>query len=581
MWQYDDSNRESPVYYASRQISPAEKKYTTTEREALAVIYACKKFRHYLLGYRIVFHTDHDSLKYLVNKPDLSGRIARWILLLQEFNYEVVVKAGKANANADYLSRQRGIEVVEDIQAKFPDEFSDEPDRKNAQVLHISGEEESEFSEIISYLVDQTYPAELSREEKSVFQSKVAPYTIIQGVLFRIGADEQLKRFLEKRERKKVMRALHSGPSSGHFAATTTANRIWSVGYWWPYLVRDVKAYVGSCDQCQRTGAPTFRNHWPLTPIILISPFEKWGIDFVGPINPVSARRNRYIILATNYATKWVEARPTRKNDAATAATFLFEEIMMRFGHPLEIVSDRGTHFLNDVICDITTKYLINHRKTTPYNPKANGLIEHANGIIGKVLNKLVAAHKTDWDLKLPSAVHAYNTSEKRTTGRNPYFLVFGQVAVHGIELDIETHRIMAARTGNRIEDLNARLIAIEDLEKARNEALDQTIEVHTKRKDEFDSKLSDDHGITLGGLVLLYDNHHNQFLGKLHTRWMGPYKVTEVYPNGSLQLEDLQGVWLDTRSMALGSKLTNRNPQWRNPGKSSMFAGLSHLKKG
>ena len=72
-------------------MSLIEKKYTTTEREALAVIYACKKFQHYLLGYMIVFHTDHDSLKYLVNKPDLSCRIARWILLLQEFNYEVMV----------------------------------------------------------------------------------------------------------------------------------------------------------------------------------------------------------------------------------------------------------------------------------------------------------------------------------------------------------------------------------------------------------------------------------------------------------------------------------------------------------
>ena len=581
LWQYDDSNRESPVYYASRQMSLAEKKYTTTEREALAVIYACKKFQHYLLGYRIVFHTDHDSLKYLVNKPDLSGRIARWILLLQEFNYEVVVKAGKANANADYLSRQRGTEAVEDIQAKFPDEFSDEPNRKNAQVLHIIDEEESEFFEIISYLVDQTYPVGLSREEKSVFQSKVAPYTIIQGVLFRIGADEQLKHCLEKRERKQVMRALHSGPSGGHFAATTTANRIRSASYWWPYLVRDVKAYVGSCDQCQRTGAPAFRNHWPLTPIIPISPFEKWGIDFVGPINPVSARRNRYIILAIDYATKWVEARPTRKNDATTAATFLFEEIMMRFGHPLEIVSDRGTHFHNDVICDITTKYLINHRKTTPYNPKANGLTKRANGIIGKVLNKLVAAHKTDWDLKLPSAVHAYNTSEKRTTGRNPYFLVFGQVAVHGIELDVETHRIMAAGTGNRIEDLNARLIAIEDLEEARNEALDRTIEVQTKRKEEFDSKLPDDHGITPGGLVLLYDNRHKQFPGNSTPDGWDPIKLQKYTRTDLSNSRIFKGFGWTQGSMALGSKLTNRNPQRRNPGKSSMFARLSHLKKG
>ena len=287
LWQHDDSNKESPVYYASRQMSPAEKKYTTTEREALAVIYACKKFRHYLLGYRIVFHTDHDSLKYLVNKPDLSVRIARWILLLQEFNYEVIVKPGKANANADYLSRQRGTEALEDIQAEFPDEFKDEPNWKEYQVLHITGEEDSEYADIIAYLVDRIYPTGLSREEKNIFQHKVAPYTIIHGILFRLGADEQLKRCFEKKERKQVMKALDSEPLGGHFAANTTANRIRSAGYWWPYLVRDVKTYVGSCDQCQRTGAPAFRNHWPLTPVIPIAPFEKWRINFVGPIRLV------------------------------------------------------------------------------------------------------------------------------------------------------------------------------------------------------------------------------------------------------------------------------------------------------
>ena len=163
-----------------------------------------------------------------------------------------------------------------------------------------------------------------------------------------------------------------------------------------------MKNYVGSCDQCQRTGTPAFQNHWPLTSIVSLAPFEKWGIDFIGPINPVSAWKNRYIILATDYATKWVEARSTKRKDAVTTAAFLFEEIMMRFGHPLELVSDRGKHFLNDVIYNITTRYLIKHWKTTPYNPKANGLTERANGIVGKILYKMVFAHKTDWDLNFP-----------------------------------------------------------------------------------------------------------------------------------------------------------------------------------
>ena len=125
----------------------------------------------------------------------------------------------------------------------------------------------------------------------------------------------------------------------------------------------------------------------------------------------------------------------------------------MRFGYPLELVSDRGKHFLNDVVSDITSRYLIKHRKTTPYNPKANGLTERANEIVRNILNKMVSAHKIDWDLKLLCAIHAYNTSKKKTTSKSPFFLVFGQNVIHGIELEVESHRIIASRMGVRVED--------------------------------------------------------------------------------------------------------------------------------
>lgn len=98
----------------------------------------------------------------------------------------------------------------------------------------------------------------------------------------------------------------------------------------------------------------------------------------------------------------------------------------MRFGHPVELVSDRGAHFLNEIIEDITTKYAICHRKTTPHNPEANGQTEWSNRTIEKMLNKMLFAHKTDRDQKLASAVHAYNTVEKTTTGKTPYYMVFG-----------------------------------------------------------------------------------------------------------------------------------------------------------
>ena len=115
----------------------------------------------------------------------------------------------------------------------------------------------------------------------------------------------------------------------------------------------------------------------------------------------------------------------------------------------MELVSNRGKHFLNDVIVNITSRYLIKHQKITPYNLEANVSTEQANSIVEKILNKMVFAHKTDWDRKLPLAVHAYNTLEKKTIGKSPYFLVFGQTTLHGIEMEVGTLRVMVARSRN------------------------------------------------------------------------------------------------------------------------------------
>ena len=123
--------------------------------------------------------------------------------------------------------------AVESLTADFPDEFQDSPFLES--VFHVDGEDVSEFQEIITYLTERKYPEGLNREEKSVFQSKVAPYSLIQGILFKMGADDTLRRFLEQKDRKRVMTALHSESSGAHFAAITTVNRIQSAGYWWPH----------------------------------------------------------------------------------------------------------------------------------------------------------------------------------------------------------------------------------------------------------------------------------------------------------------------------------------------------------
>ena len=530
--QLDDQGKDHPIYFASRLLAPAEKNYSPTDREALGIIYSCKKFRHYLLGYKVIFHTDHNALKYMVNKPDLTGRVARWVLLLQEFDYEVKVKPGKSHTNADFFSRIEGEPDEKEVDDKFPDE----------ELFYVDVGDETWYADIIEFLQTAKLSRDMTPEAAAVFLQKVRPYMIIKGVLHKEGIDGTIRRCLEKREIKVVMQSLHEEMAGGHFSAPATVRKIMDSGYWWPTLNKDVRNFVQGCDPCQRTGKPALSRNHPLIPILPLAPFEKWGLDFIGPISPVTRRgRKRYIILATEYVTKLVEARPTVKNDAKTTATFFYEQILTRFGAPLEIVSDRGTHFLNEVIEELTNSYLIKHRKTTPYHPKCNGLTERANGIMGKILNKTVNEHKTDWDLKLYSAVYSYNITFKTTTGYSPYYLVFGQHAVVPVEFEVPTLRVTVEERMSEDKSLMERAYRLEELEEARNEASKYLTHRQALTKKYHDKGLKKA-VLNDGDLVLLYDSRFAHFPGKLHTRWLGPYIVHKVFPNGSVQVATLEG---------------------------------------
>ena len=145
----------------------------------------------------------------------------------------------------------------------------------------------------------------------------------------------------------------------------------------------------------------------PLHPIAVNKPFEKWGLDFIGPISPAArGSQARYIITGTDYVTKWAEAKAIRKADALATAQFMYENIITRFGCPREIVSDRGSHFLNETIEVLTAKFMISHKKSTPYYPRANGQVESTKKILVAILMK--SATCTDSELKLTAALWAY-----------------------------------------------------------------------------------------------------------------------------------------------------------------------------
>jgi hypothetical protein len=143
-------------------------------------------------------------------------------------------------------------------------------------------------------------------------------------------------------------------------------------GYYWPTLHRDAQHYVSHCDECQRMGKITKRDEIPLQPQVSLEPFDKWGLDFVGPINPPSNQKN-HILVCTNYLRKWVEVKAMRNTIEEKVPQFLHENIFSRFGVPREIVIDQGPPFTSSFIEHIMQLNKIHHINYATYHPQENG----------------------------------------------------------------------------------------------------------------------------------------------------------------------------------------------------------------
>ena len=222
------------------------------------------------------------------------------------------------------------------------------------------------YDEMLYFLESGSFPGYLSKDQRKRLALRSHTFMMIVGQLYMMGIDQVMRRCVRPHEQEAVLREAHQGVSGGHFSGDITSQKIFQVGLWWPTVIKDAWRFAKHCDTCQRIGQPQPVSRMSLTPILPLEPFQKWGLDFVGPIKPAGfTTKARYILVATDYCTKWAEAKALRDNKASSVAKFLYDTIITRYGCPIELVSDQGTHFLNKVVKELVDKYMIIHKKST------------------------------------------------------------------------------------------------------------------------------------------------------------------------------------------------------------------------
>eukprot|EP00253_Pinus_taeda_P034665 PITA_34665 len=197
---------------------------------------------------------------------------------------------------------------------------------------------------IANYLAAGKFPQYLSSKEKRTIIQQISTYTWIDGNLYHTGPDFQIMRCVREDEVFDILKACHEEPCGGHFTDKWTGYKVLSTRYYWLTIFQDAKKFMKGCVSFQRMGQPQQSDEMLLQPQIVLEPFEKWALDFLGPINPSSIWRS-YILVCIGYVRKWVKVKALTRTTEQTASDFQFEDIFVQFGIPKDIVIDGGPQF--------------------------------------------------------------------------------------------------------------------------------------------------------------------------------------------------------------------------------------------
>jgi hypothetical protein len=406
-----------PIGFCSRKLNPAERRYSATEREMLAIMFAYDAFLSIVFDRDIKFVTDHEPLAtaHKLKKP--YGRLNKWFQELSDVSYKIEWIKGEQNFLPDFLSRcDKKVEVKEI--AVNVSELKSSIDWTYEQL------KDPELKQLIMVIKNKATQKDWNKITNGGRWSKIRrDLYLFNNVLYynnQIVCPSQLK--------QEIMVMHHDMPLAGHKAMEST---LWSIRkhYFWLNMGCEVDEFCKSCNKCQCFNYSNFKNVAPLKPIIVQKPMQVVGTDFMGPLRKTK-QGNQYIVLAICHFTKFLFGRATRTCDAETTAKFLFEDIVCKHGLCETILSDQGSNYESKLIKEFCTILGCNKIRTTTYMPAGNGISERANKTIKPNLAKLIDEDSNDWDYYLQMAISAYNTTIHQTIGMSPYEAMFGRQPV-------------------------------------------------------------------------------------------------------------------------------------------------------
>nr|GEY47221.1 reverse transcriptase domain-containing protein [Tanacetum cinerariifolium] len=345
---------------------------------------------------------------------------------------------------------------------------------------------------------------EISSQQKNKFFKDVKHYFWDNPFLFKVCADQVIRRCVHGQEAVDILKAFHNGPTRGHHGLNYTAKK----------------------------GKISQRDEMPQNAIQVCEIFDVWGIDFIGPFP--SSRGNKYILVSIDYLSKWVKAKALPTNDARVVCKF-FKSLFSRFGTTRAIISDRGTHFCNDQFAKVMLKYGVTHRLATAYHPQTSGQVEVSNHGLKRILERIVGKNRASWSDELDDALWAFCTTFKTPIGCTPYKFVYEKACHLPVELEHKAYWALKHVNFDLLTAGNHQKVQLNELNELRYQSYENSLIYKEKTKRTHDSKIKD-RVFNVGNQVLLFNFRLKIFSGKLKTRWTGPFTVTQVFPYGTIE---------------------------------------------